>query len=144
MMSRPDLVLMHCFSLWHRVRSTVGGRYRNRVLLLGLLDGPQHLVLVLQVQPVAALGLHEGGPAAEHAPQSLREGAVEVLETRPAHAVHGEVDAPTCGMDVHVGRSCKLYTRGGGEDKVCSLIVGARASLYEDCGFRAWSQAGLI
>ena len=128
------------------MRSTVGGRYRNRVLLLGLLDRPQHLVLVLQVQPVAALGLHEGGPAAQHAPQPLREGAVEVLEARPAHTVHGEVDASARGMDVHVGRSCKLYTRGGGEGEgeVCSQIVGARASLYEDCGLRAWSQAGLI
>ena len=78
------------------------------MLSLCLLYHFEHLVLVVKVESVAALCLHEGGATAKHAPESLTEGAVELLNASPSDAVHGEVDTTTLRMNVHVRSTCKL------------------------------------
>ena len=74
----------------------------------------QHLVLIVKVEPVAALiySLDQSGPTAQHGRESIKKRAMELVNASLVNIVHCEVDASSIDMNVHACGTRQLYIRG--------------------------------
>ena len=86
----------------------VGGGDVDGQGVSGLLDDLQHLQLRVQVQAVAALTLHQGGPGPLHPEQSAAEGGEQLRGAGSPGVLHREVDPPPGPVHVHVGGARQL------------------------------------
>lgn len=99
--------------LWHRVGSTVGGGDVDGKRVPGSFDHLQHLQLRVQLQPVAALALHQGAARSLHPNQPAAQRGEELGGRGGSGVLHREVDPSSGSVHVHVGGPRQL--QGGGE-----------------------------